>query len=227
MKTLIRFLTLLSSALFLLVACDQHPLSPDENNDTNMPIDGITKSGNITFLRFNADDTVLSKPIIVTKLISAENGGELIATYNWGRENGCSGDEKYASFALEGGTDEIPRRAKSKIYVSLYIPPGALDEDTELSLTLNAGTIGGEVDMVFSPHGTIFNTPAILNVKALRLDLGGLCEEEIDIYYDNQEKGCWDTMESSFVKANLKGGFIIVKNALLPHFSRYAMAYGW
>jgi len=227
MKTLTRFLTLLSSALLLLVACDQHALAPDESNDKALQIDGMTETGNIKFLRFNTDDTVLSKPIIVTKLISAENGGELVATYNWGRENGCSVDEKYASFVLEENKDEIPRRAKSKIYVSLLIPPGALDEDTELSLTLNAGTVGGEVDMVFSPHGTIFNTPAILNIKALRLDLGGLCEEEIDIYYDNQEKGCWDTMESHFVKANLKGGFIIVKNALLPHFSRYAMAYGW
>jgi len=227
MKKLKGLLSALVPALLFIAGCDQQVLSPEEGSVSNAVINGCAQSGPITFLHFETRGISLAKPIVDTQMISANEGGELTVAFNWGEDSTDDYGEDNQFSDSSSYREDLNYEVKSKIYVSLYIPPGALDADTELSLTLNASTVAGEVDMVFSPHGTVFNTPAILNIKALNLELKDLSKKDIDIYYDNRESGYWEKMESHFVKVNTRRGNIWVKDALLPHFSRYAVAYGW
>jgi len=237
MKKLKGLLSALVPALLFIAGCDQQVLSPEEGSVSNAVINGCAQSGPITFLHFETRGISLAKPIVDTQMISANEGGELTVAFNWGEDSTDDyGEDNQFSDSSSYRLRFVPLIEALILYASAHAgawlrlgdaTPGALDADTELSLTLNASTVAGEVDMVFSPHGTVFNTPAILNIKALNLELKDLSKKDIDIYYDNRESGYWEKMESHFVKVNTRRGNIWVKDALLPHFSRYAVAYGW
>jgi len=108
--------------------------------------------------------------------------------------------------------------------VSLDILPGAVDADVEIEVNLETTELVGGVAMTFSPHGTVFNTPAILNIEAHGVDFTGVDPNAIDIFYDNQETGQWEPMPRDQIIVDVISGIIRVINAQLPHFSRYALA---
>ena len=107
--------------------------------------------------------------------------------------------------------------------VSLQILPGALSADVEISLSLDTNEIIGGCAVTFEPHGTTFSQPAILNIEAHGVDFTGVDPNSVDIYYDNQETGQWELMQRDDVIIDVNAGTIQVINALLPHFSRYAI----
>jgi len=132
--------------------------------------------------------------------------------------------------AKEGGVIELIHRGSVKdnneyleINCRLEIPAKAMDKDADISLTIDDKLFSGAMDVEFSPHGTIFSTPALLSIKAKGLDLEGIDPQTIGFYYDNQETGEWEEMEYDELKVDVKQGTISVKNAQLPHFSRYAI----
>jgi hypothetical protein len=109
------------------------------------------------------------------------------------------------------------------VSVNLQILPNAIDEDKQMSISLDDEQIAGDVQLTFGPHGTVFNPPAILNVEVSGLDLIGIDPASINVYYINQELGQWQLMQSEEIIVRQNEGYIQVVNALLPHFSRYAI----
>ena len=66
-----------------------------------------------------------------------------------------------------------------------------------------------------------------LDWSALKdIDLTAIGDRPVGVYYDNQETGQWELMESEETSVSIKEGKLKIKNALIPHFSRYAVAYG-
>ena len=126
-----------------------------------------------------------------------------------------------------GGTLELEHTGDNKLHISLSLKilSGTISRDAQVSISLDDTQFLVNLDVVFSPHGVTFSQPAILNIEAEGLDLGGINPDVLDIYYDNQEKGQWEPMPRDQIKVDVNGGKIVVKNARLPHFSRYAVAW--
>lgn len=108
--------------------------------------------------------------------------------------------------------------------VSLEVLPGSIEQDTEIEISLETTELVGGVAVTFQPHGTIFSTPALLNVEARGVDLSGTNPDAINIYYDNQDTGQWEQMVCDDIIVDVNAGTVKVINARLPHFSRYALA---
>lgn len=107
---------------------------------------------------------------------------------------------------------------------TLEILPGALSENKEIEIEIETTELSGGVALTFSPHGTIFNMPAILNIEAHGVDFTGVNPDDIDIFYDNEVTGQWELMPREAVEVDVINGTVKVINALLPHFSRYGVA---
>ena len=107
--------------------------------------------------------------------------------------------------------------------VELEILPGTISADESLSLSIETTELQGGVAVTFGPHGTTFSQPAILNIEAHGVDFSGINAESVNVYYDNQETGQWELMQSDNIIIDVNAGTIQVINALLPHFSRYAI----
>ncbi|MCH7755890.1 hypothetical protein IH970_12310 [candidate division KSB1 bacterium] len=80
-------------------------------------------------------------------------------------------------------------------------------------------------DMEFGPDGTVFANPALLNIIAVNLNLKKVNLETLGIYYDNPETGQWQKIDSENVVVDKEHGFLRIRNAQIPHFSRYAAAW--
>ncbi len=107
--------------------------------------------------------------------------------------------------------------------VSLQILPGSMSNDAEIGLNLETTELQGGVAVTFQPHGTVFSTPAILNITAHGVDFAGVDPNSVDIYYDNPETGLWEPMQRDQLIVDIISGTVQVINAQLPHFSRYAL----
>lgn len=107
--------------------------------------------------------------------------------------------------------------------VSLNIPAGAVNVDVEIEMSMETTELVGDVALTFSPHGTVFNTPAILNITAHGVDFTGVDPNTIDIYYDNQETGVLEPMQKDQLIVDVNAGTMQVINVQLPHFSRYKL----
>lgn len=107
--------------------------------------------------------------------------------------------------------------------VTLNIPAGSISEDAEVSLSLETSEILGGVSVTFNPHGTTFNSSALLNVEAYGVDFTGVNPNDVNVFYDNPNTGVWELMQSENITIDVNTGYINVVNAELPHFSRYAI----
>ena len=150
----------------------------------------------INILKFKKVSSSLNKIVSVSKTITVEEGGVI---------------------ELRLVIDD-----EGSVYtnITLEVLPNTLSEDTEISITIDDESI----DFIFSPHGTIFSQPAILNIYAMGLDLSGVDPNEIGIFYDNPDTGQWEQMENEGISVNISTGHASVQNAKIPHFSRYAIA---
>ena len=102
--------------------------------------------------------------------------------------------------AAEGGV-------VSNGYFSLYFPPGALAEDTEITIEMPRYP---EAVVRLGPHGIEFNKKVTLSLPL------GVVETEADGYnvlWYNGESELWENIDGY-----AEGGMI---NALLEHFSKY------
>ena len=79
--------------------------------------------------------------------------------------------------------------------------------------------------MEFGPPGTVFANPALLNIIAVNLNLKKVNLQTLGIYYDNPETGQWQKIASENVVVDKEHGFLRIRNAQIPHFSRYACAW--
>ena len=69
----------------------------------------------------------------------------------------------------------------------------------------------------FSPHGTTFNNPVAIRLSYKDADLTGINEEDIKIWYFNEEENVWELIASDVdtEKQRVEG--------YVNHFSRYAI----
>ncbi|MBD3180508.1 MAG: hypothetical protein GF417_13545 [Candidatus Latescibacteria bacterium] len=91
-------------------------------------------------------------------------------------------------------------------YFSLYFPPGALDEDTMISIEMPEYP---SAMVRLEPHGIQFNKDVILSLEMDKTDAA-----DSRVLWFNEETGIWEDiggyMDGSIVKAGLQ------------HFSQYA-----
>lgn len=110
----------------------------------------------------------------------------------------------------------------TKVVIKLKVFPHTISRDAELMVSLGTRAL----DMTFTPEGINFSKPAMLDIKAKGLDLSNVALDKIDIYYFNPETNEWERTVRKAVKVRPKKGIIEIIDAEIPHFSRYAVAWG-
>ena len=73
-------------------------------------------------------------------------------------------------------------------YYTLYFPPGALDEDTEITIEMPSFP---EAVVELGPHGIQFNKPVTMS---LSLDMVDSDAEGFVVYYYNEDSGLWENI---------------------------------
>lgn len=116
--------------------------------------------------------------------------------------------------AATGGAVLLP----GAIYnYSLSVPPGALQQDTDLSITV-PDDAKALTDM--GPEGTRFATPVTFSIS---IDVTGtnygLLKKIIDIYWYNPATGMWEAQGATISKQ----GSVVTARAKFSHFSQYAL----
>lgn len=185
-----------SAALLMCLAINFNACSEQSPLSSTVAEQSKQPQKQLRILPLGISDNSLKKVTTVSKWITAQNGG-LLSLQHVG--NGI------------------------QVNSSLYILPGAMSQDAEISLTLDDENFMGAMDMVFSPHGTIFKQPALLTIVASGLDLSGYNPDDLGIYYYNEITGQWEEMQRDAFIVDINTGSIILQNARLPHFSRYAI----
>lgn len=98
----------------------------------------------------------------------------------------------------------------------LYFPPNALSQATVITMDWEStGFLEGGAE--FSPHGTQFNEPLTLWISYKDADLHGINEEDLKIWYFNDQLNVWELIGDVVDTENK------VVGGLLDHFSRYAI----
>jgi hypothetical protein len=98
----------------------------------------------------------------------------------------------------------------------LFFPRHALDKETVITIDWeSSGFLEGGVE--FSPHGAEFNRPVMLWISYKDADLRGIDEEDLRIWYLNEDTEMWELIGDVVDTRNKMVG------GLLHHFSRYAI----
>ena len=104
--------------------------------------------------------------------------------------------------------------------------PTAADnsEDVTVSLNVSWDRLITDVNLVFGPHGTIFDPPAAFVLKVTGLDLSSYdVYGDLGFYYYNENADLWELQDAAINVDEVQGN-ISVKTKL-HHFSRYAVAF--
>ncbi len=110
------------------------------------------------------------------------------------------------------------------VKIKFEVMPASITEDLEISISTDDEELAGNIFLTFGPHGTDFNPPAILDIEVSGLDLSGWSDHKnhgINIFYVND--GDWEVMKSEKITIKKNEGYLKIKGAELPHFSRYAI----
>ncbi len=192
---------IMASIFFLALILNFNACS--EQSPMSSETESIAVTNNLNILKLGNSKSAfsLNKIVSVSQWVTKKNGGELIVDYKGYEHN--NGDVE--------------------VKVTLKVFAETISQDSELALSLDDQEISGNVALSFSPHGVTFSSPALLNIEAKNLDLSGVNPADINIYYDNQETGQWEVMESDKVIVKVNDGYVKIINGQLPHFSRYAI----
>ncbi|MCH7755900.1 hypothetical protein IH970_12360 [candidate division KSB1 bacterium] len=110
------------------------------------------------------------------------------------------------------------------VKIKFKVMPASVTEDLEITISTDDEELAGNIFLTFGPHGTDFNPPAILDIEVSGLDLSGWSDDKnhgINIFYINE--GDWEVMKSEKIIVKKNEGYLKIKGAELPHFSRYAI----
>ncbi len=110
------------------------------------------------------------------------------------------------------------------VKVKFKVMPASITEDLEITISTDDEELAGNIFLTFGPHGTDFNPPAILDIEVSGLDLSGWSHGKnhgINIFYVND--GDWEVMKTEKITIKKNEGYLKIKGAELPHFSRYAI----
>ena len=159
----------------------------------------------------------------VSAVVTPEDGGQLVLI------KGKAFKDQEKDFKESGeieivdddSLDIVGFGKKAGFVITLTVLPHSVKDTTELSLIMDKKSF----DMEFGPGGTVFANPALLNIIAVNLNLKKVNLETLGIYYDNPETGQWQKIASENVVVDEEHGFLRIRNAQIPHFSRYAVAW--
>ena len=188
--------------LIALVGCSE------ENNP--LLAESSQESQNLHFIDIDLptlDD--LEKGVTLSTMVTPEEGGII----------------RYEFYGDQANNEQF-----SDCYGELRfrVKPYAVTEPVEISIQMDGSVFLGDISMEYSPHGLIFEQPAILHLYVEGVDLSSIPRSKLDdvaLYYVNQESGQYEEMKSRSIYINKRQGIVEVERARLPHFSRYAMAY--
>ena len=80
------------------------------------------------------------------------------------------------------------------------------------------------MNLVFGPHGTIFDPPATFVLRVTGLDFTSFDNSgELGFYYYREDTDLWELQEASISVDEAEGKIHV--RAELHHFSRYAVAF--
>ncbi len=115
----------------------------------------------------------------------------------------------------DGGTisvgDEVHGISK------LVFPEDAVDDDVLITFSMESTDL---LEVQFSPHGITFDEPVRLELSYKDADLTGVNEDDLKIYYYNENTGVWELVGDQVDKTKK----VVV--GYTNHFSRYAVAFG-
>ncbi len=215
-STMRRYIYLFTALTLFVVGCSEESnmLSPVNNVNT---LYNTQEPNWITLPLSNTDangSSLMAKPMTgANKWIDAEScdqiGSEVIlfaAEYIEGHKGGSIKiDEK-----IPGGPfGEIDVKAELKFPKDAFIG----NKNITMVIETSFGTA------TFSPHAT-FEKCAVYNAEIKGLDLSGINPSDIDFVYKT-EKGKYEFIDKSKIEVDLKDGKLKVRDAKLPHFSRY------
>ena len=200
-------ITLFLFVLLLLSGCDK-------NNTTILEPDVamVQNVDKLNFISLDLGADALAKrrkPIIISTTVTPKHGGMLTRF-------------------LDGANRTDERFADMWGKVTLEFPAWAVDKKVNVSFKLMRGFFMGFVELEYSPHGLVFNRPAILNICGKNLDLSSIDQARVDdikLYYTSQLDGVWREMNCKEIFIDVENGIFRVIDGKLPHFSRYAVAY--
>ncbi len=159
----------------------------------------------------------------VKAVVTPEDGGQLVLIKGEAFEDEQEDFEEEGELEIfeEDDLDILEYDEESGFIVSLTVLPHSVQDTTELSLIMDKKSF----DMEFGPAGTVFSKPALLNIIAVNLNLKKVNLETLAIYYHNTETGQWQKIDSGDVILDTEHGFLRIRDAQIPHFSRYAVAW--
>ncbi len=165
-------------------ACEQSPVAPGEN-DADASITTLAKKGH------------------------KDKKGRKDKNYAF------SGSKtlKFKKRAYKGGKIRLPQGSKLKIARKSLTPPPGTPAGADVTITMNAELVNGELIFTFGPHGCQFDPPA-----KLRIDYGDFGVELPTLYYI--ENG--EYVEQVPDHVDTQGRFMLLN---FDHFSRYAVAW--
>ena len=204
-----------------------------DSDGTFYNVDGFYKRLHTVDLQTGSVNTVGTLHVSLFEGVTGlafSSTGDLILSTNWSKVYSVNKNTAALDYLSNPGISWLDDLASagaefSYLRITLDIPAGAIDQDMEISLQANTNELFGGVYVTFGPHGTNFNLPVRLNIIAQGVDLDGIDLNAIDIYYDNQDNGTWELMPRTNVNIDAATGTIEVIDALLEHFSRYALAH--
>ncbi len=120
--------------------------------------------------------------------------------------------------AAEGGA-LIVGHPKKTGQSKIFFEPFDLSEDMTIRFEWRASTTleGVLNNAEFGPHGTNFNNPVRVELSYKLVDLSGVEEDSLRVFYFNEESNLWEFVGGEVDKAKQ------VVIAYLDHFSRYAI----
>ncbi len=167
-----------------------------DSTSLNAELTGEPKQ-DVRVLAFSNPTMTLAKKATATQLVRARTGGTVTLA--------IPGNSKNSATTLEA---------------QLMIPPHSLPRDTEITVSSE----GQYLDFTFSPGGTRFNPPALLQIDAHGVDLNNVHSEAVSLFYRNEEDGSWEPMKVDFLLLEEGASRVKVSNAQISHFSRYVLA---
>lgn len=197
-------LLILGGLILSYSSCSKNvaPVAPDDK--LSISTKDYAAKPNFQILKFDNVKKSLKKEFYVSQYFPYETGGTINLAYQLVK--------------IDSGFIDVS--------VSLQILPYAMTANADISMLINDAQFFGDFDVVFDPHGTIFSTPALLNIHIKGMDLGIANPNDFKLYYVNEDTGEWELMVCESITVNLELGEIIVVNGQLPHFSRYALSTG-
>lgn len=173
------------------------------SNNSSPVSPGNEQHEEIRFLKLAEVPQHLGKRIKAAKFITRKKGGELRLKYK-----------------------SADREKPLKIDVRLKVKAESISRDATFSLGIDdSGYLVGDFSVDFGPHGLVFSEPALLNIRVENANLPDIDTSMLEVVYVNQETGAWDLMPYKKLKIDAKEGKLELKDAKIPHFSRYAIAH--